>query len=99
MSARLTKNFGRLADEVDFSSAELMRELGLLARERIIRRTLSGKDEDDRSFQSYSPGYARRKSQELGGGTGVNLQVSGEMLRGITITRLERNLVELGFKR
>lgn len=74
----------------------LMREVGLLARERIIRRTLSGKDQDGQPFQDYSPQYRERKAQELGAGT-VNLQVSGAMLNGLTIVDVTDRSVTLGF--
>lgn len=75
---------------------ETMREIGLLARERIIRRTIAGKDENGASFRAYSPEYAERKAKELGGG-GVNLQVSGAMLNALTIVDVTDRSVTLGF--
>jgi hypothetical protein len=74
----------------------LMREIGLLARERIIRRTVSGKDEKGQPFQAYSQGYRERKAKELGGAT-VNLQVSGAMLNALTIVDVTDRSVTLGF--
>lgn len=59
--------------------------IGRLARERIIRRTLQGTDAQGRAFAPYSPGYAKRKAEELGSASPVNLQVSGEMLRSIVV--------------
>jgi hypothetical protein len=75
---------------------ETMREIGLMARERILRRTISGKDAQGQPFQAYSAGYRLRKAQELGGGT-VNLQVSGAMLNGLTIVDVTDRSVTLGF--
>lgn len=73
-----------------------MREIGLLARERIIRRTQGGKDESGAPFQPYSPAYAARKSAELGGST-VNLTVSGGMLRTLQIVDVSDTKVTLGW--
>lgn len=50
---------------------------GAFAVERILTRTISGKDVNDTSFASYSPSYARFK-----GGI-VNLVMSGEMLGSV----------------
>jgi hypothetical protein len=73
-----------------------MREIGLMARERIIRRTAQGKDERGQPFQAYSVGYRERKAKELGVGT-VNLQVSGAMLNALTIVDVTDRSVTLGF--
>lgn len=94
-SVTVTANFGSLKD-LKLTTRELMKEIGLLARERIVRRTISGRDEDDQSFEPYSAAYAKRKAEELGGG-GVNLQVSGAMLNAIVITELTDDSVTLGF--
>jgi len=73
-----------------------MREIGLMVRERILRRTAEGRDESDAPFAAYSPKYAQLKAKELGD-TGVNLQVSGAMLGAITITAVTDRSVTLGF--
>jgi hypothetical protein len=73
-----------------------MREIGLMARERIIRRTAQGKDERGQPFQAYSQGYRERKGRELGVGN-VNLQVSGAMLNALTIVDVTDHSVTLGF--
>ncbi len=88
---------GRLQDLV-LTDRDTMREIGLLARERIVRRTLSGQDENDGGFAPYSAAYAALKAKELGSATPVNLQVSGRMLQGIVIIDLTENSVTLGFK-
>ena len=91
----IRRNFGPLA-EVKLSTRALMQEVGLLARERIVRRTIAGQDEDGHSFAPYSKLYAERKGKELGRAS-VNLQVSGAMLNAITITDVTDTSVSLGF--
>jgi hypothetical protein len=87
---------GKPLTDIPLSSTELMREIGLLARERIVRRTIAGLDQDETAFAPYSPGYAMQKAKELGG-FGVNLQVSGAMLNAIQITDVTEKSVTLGF--
>jgi hypothetical protein len=89
MPVRITKTGTPLAS-VKLATQALMREVGLLARERIIRRTIAGRDQHDDSFQPYSASYAAVKAKELGA-AGVNLQVSGQMLNAIVITKLTDN--------
>ena len=84
-------------ETVKLTDRELMREIGLMARERIVRRTISGRDSTGAAFRPYSPGYAAQKSKEgLGGGT-VNLQVSGAMLNDLQITEVTDTSVTLGW--
>jgi hypothetical protein len=91
------RNFPPLAD-LKLTTAAIMREVGLLARETIVRRTRAGHGSDGRLFQPYSAGYAERKGKELGT-TQPNLTVSGEMLNGIQMTRVTDDEVDLGFPR
>lgn len=58
--------------------------IGRLARERIVRRTLSGRDEADAPFAPYSPAYAKERAK-LGKSSAVNLQFSGAMLNAIQV--------------
>jgi len=97
MPITVTKNFGPLT-QLDLSTKELMREIGLLARERIIRRTVSGRDQHDQAFKPYSTGYAAEKAKHLGAGP-VNLQVSGDMLNAIALIEVTDTSVTLGFTR
>ncbi len=90
----VTRNFGPL-DQIKLTDKALMREVGLMVRERIVRRTRQGVGVDG-PFKPYSPGYATLKAAALGAGP-VNLTVSGGMLNAITITRVEDDEVELGF--
>ena len=76
---------------------EDMRELGLIARERIVRRTLRGVDADGKPFAPYSAGYAKQKAQALGSAAPVNLQVSGAMLNQLQIVKLSDTEVRLGW--
>jgi hypothetical protein len=79
---KVTRRFD--LDHLELVTAEDMREIGLLAREQIVRRTISGIDADGAPFAPYSPGYAKAK-KALGGSGTVNLQVSGGMLNDIGI--------------
>jgi hypothetical protein len=97
MGVTVSKNFGLLAD-LKLTNKELMKEIGLLAREAIIRRTLSGVDADGVPFAAYSDGYAAQKAAALGSAAPVNLQVSGRMLQAITILEVTDTRVTLGFK-
>ncbi len=83
MTIAVTRNFPPLADTV-LLSVEDWGRVGRLARERIIRRTLAGKDQADAPFAPYSEGYAERKAA-AGGSSRVDLQVSGQMLQAIVI--------------
>lgn len=88
---------GKPLADVPLSTEPLMRDVGLLARERILRRTLAGIDQNGATFQPYSAAYALRKALELGS-AGVNLQVSGAMLNALTITEVTPTTVTLGFR-
>lgn len=96
MPVTVTKNFGDLA-AIPMTDRTLMREIGLLARERIIRRTLAGNDANEAAFAPYSKGYAADKAKALGSGH-VNLQVSGRMLEGIVLDTITDDSVTLTFK-
>lgn len=88
---------GPRLDEINLTNREVMREIGLLARERIIRRTAAGQDSRGAAFQPYSAAYSARKSKEGLGGGNVTLQVSGGMLRNIQIIEITDNKVVLGW--
>jgi len=89
------RSFKALTD-LELVTADDMRELGLLARERIVRRTLSGQDADGNPFAPYSAGYAEAKGAALGS-SAVNLQVSGNMLNDLQIVEVTENSVSLGW--
>jgi hypothetical protein len=95
----ITKTFGSL-EHLELVTADDMREIGLLAREQIVRRTIAGVDAEGRAFQEYSPGYAKAKREALGSDR-VNLQVSGGMLNDLSIVDVkvteEKASVTLGW--
>jgi hypothetical protein len=82
MSVTVSRNFGRLAD-IPLTGKALMQEVGVMARQRIISRTLGGVDVHGLPFQSLSPAYAALKAK-AGVQAGI-LQLSGKMLEDITI--------------
>jgi hypothetical protein len=85
-----------LPSEIQLTSRELMREIGLMAREAILRRTAQGIDSSGAPFVPYSPGYEQQKAKALGSGP-VNLQASGGMLNALTIVDVTDESVTLGF--
>lgn len=95
MTVRVT---GQPFANLELSNRQLMREVGLLARERIIRRTLSGQDIAGAAFAPYSADYRAVKAAELGSASPVNLQVSGRMLQGIVVADVTDESVTLTFK-
>lgn len=94
MSANITvsRSFPAL-DTLQLTSVEDMREIGLLVRERIYRRTVSGTDVDGQAFAPYSAEYAKAK-----GSSRVDLQVSGNMLNHMQIVAVEDDSVTLGWE-
>lgn len=87
---------GTRFEEIQLSTADLMREIGLLARERILLRTAAGNASDGSAFLPYSAAYAVRKAAAVGDGP-VNLQLSGRMLQALVITHVTETSVTLGF--
>lgn len=83
MGVSVTRNFPPL-DQITLVSRADWGRVGRLARERIIRRTLQGRDEDEASFAPYSAAYAKQKAK-LGKSDLVNLQLSGAMLNAIQV--------------
>ena len=98
MSAKITvsRNFTTLTDLAQ-PTAEDMRQIGLMVRERIVRRTRQGLDADGMAFAPYSPEYAKRKAASLGSASPVNLTVSGAMLNQLQIVKVEPGKVTLGW--
>ena len=74
--------------DLDYARANLLTREDIVAvaqmiRQRIVERTARGVDASGRPFAPYSKDYAETKREQLGT-AGVNLAVSGEMLRAIT---------------
>ncbi len=94
MHVSVSRNFGPLTDFKPLTIEDWSR-IGRFARERIVRRTSEGRDENDQPFAPYSPAYAEAKAK-AGGAATVDLMVSGDMLRAITVEP-DANGVTLGF--
>lgn len=92
MSITVTRTGPDFADTV-LSDQELMRQIGLLARERILRRTAQGLDMHGVPFRPYSAAYLAQKLN-----TRVNLQVSGAMLQAIGILDVTDTSVTIGYQ-
>ena len=82
---------------VEFSNEALMKEVGLLARELILRRTRRGVSAEGTPFAPYSPEYRALKALQLGSASPVNLTASGGMLNALRIVRTTKTSVTLGF--
>jgi hypothetical protein len=95
MAVQITRDFPPLT-ELRLTNVEIMREIGQLARESIVRRTRAGQGLAG-PLKSYTSGYARLKAAELGTASPVNLSVSGDMLNAITIVALDERSVTLGW--
>ena len=98
MSANVsvTRSFPAL-DTLELTTPEDMREIGLLVRERIYNRTISGVDVNGQAFAPYSEAYAERKQAALGTSR-VDLQVSGNMLNHMQVVEVEKDSVTLGWE-
>lgn len=83
MGVTVRRNFGPLTDLTLFTRRDWDR-VGRLARERIVRRTVGGRDVSGSPFPPYSAGY-RRAKEAIGAGSTVNLTLSGDMLNAITV--------------
>ena len=96
MSLTIRRNFGPL-DRIALTDKTIMRDVGLLARERIVKRTRKGQSVDGSPFRPYTQAYAKVKREATGSSAPVNLTVSGGMLNALTITEVTENSVTLGF--
>lgn len=91
---QITRNFASLAD-LELVTADDMREIGLLARETIVRRTRQGQGPNG-PLAPLSEGYAKRKQEALGTAA-PDLTVSGNMLNDLTIVEVDEESVTLGW--
>lgn len=97
MSIRVRRNFPRL-DKLVAPDRGIIRDLLLLTRERIIRRTLSGRDESGNSFRPYAASTKRQRARRGKSTSTVNLQDTNTMLGGIAILQVTARRGRLGFK-
>jgi hypothetical protein len=96
MGATVTLSRNWSLEDLELITADDMREIGLLQRERMVRRTMGGVDMHGAAFHPYSPAYAAQKGSSF-----VNLQVSGNMLNHLQITETQvedgKAIVRLGW--
>jgi hypothetical protein len=97
MAVQITRDFPPLT-ELRLTTVEVMREIGDLAIERIVRRTRQG-DGLTGALAPYTTGYARLKAAELGTASPVNLTVSGDLLNTLQIVGVDDRSVTLGWTR
>ena len=71
--------------DVHLTTREDMAAVGEYIRQRIMERTARGVDAQGQPFAPYTPGYVETKQDALGTAGTVNLMVSGEMLRAMTV--------------
>jgi hypothetical protein len=76
-------------------------EVADLIVERIVERTIQGKDKDGNRFPKYSDAYKNSFDFKVAGKSGnVDLQLSGDMLAALQILKVQQNnKVEIGFER
>jgi hypothetical protein len=84
MGVLVRNRVGDLASNVRTTTAD-MKDLGLLARERILARTALGKDFKGNAFQPLSQSYLQQRSKQGLRRARTSLELSGEMLRGIQV--------------
>jgi hypothetical protein len=91
---QITRNFTSLAD-LALTTADDMREIGLLAREQFVRRTRQAQGPDG-PLEPLSEDYAKQKREALG--TAVpDLTVSGNMLNDLQVVEVDDDSVTLGW--
>lgn len=78
--------------ETPLVTREDMVAVGQMIRQRILDRTARGVDAQGQPFQVYSEGYAEQKREALGSSGVVDLTVSGEMLRAMTIEATDKSV-------
>lgn len=91
MGMRVRKNFVAL-DKPVLTTRDDMLAVGDLIRRRIMERTARGVDAQGQPFAPYSEGYRDQKREELGATGGVDLMVSGEMLRAMTLEATDKKV-------
>lgn len=98
MSAKHQKIKVDLPEELD---SEQVEEVADLIVERIVERTIQGKDKDGSRFPKYSEAYKNSFDFKVAGKAGnVDLQLSGDMLAALQILKVQKNnKIEIGFEK
>jgi hypothetical protein len=93
MGVKINRNF-QFRDLIKgLTSEAMMKQEGKRLADDIERRTLSGRDENNRGFTPYSADYAKRKGSKK-----VNLTASGAMFDDFGVVRSTRSAFSLGFR-
>lgn len=79
------------------TSARMMREIGILAAQRIYARTIKGLGSDGQTFAPLSARYAEQKQKALGHSR-ADLTVSGRMLNDMGPTAVTDDSVTIAFR-
>lgn len=75
-------------------------ELGDLIVEKIVDRTLKGKDKDGQRFPGYSKSYKESLDFKNAGksASNVNLELSGDMLAALQVLKEGKTYIDVGFE-
>ena len=84
--------------DVRFTTREDMAAVGQAIMRRIVDRTARGVDAEGNPFAPYTPEYAEAKRKGIRSSGTVDLSVSGEMLRNMTMEATDKT-VSLFFAR
>lgn len=95
--ATFTRDFAPL-NQLRLTNTAIMREIGDIAKEAIVRRTRQGQGISG-ALRPYTARYAEVKAAELGTASPVNLTVSGDMLNSLQIVGVDETSVTLGWTR
>lgn len=85
---------GRRTLELTLPNARVMAAEARSLTDRIVARTRSGRDEQNRKFRPYTYRYALRKGVSPGA---VDLTLTGDMLDNLSPIKVARNGFTIGF--
>lgn len=87
-------NFKKLAKDITIKK-DNMNDFALDLRTALLRRIKSGEDIKNNPFKKYSNQTSESK-RKIGKSTKVNMEDSGQMLRGFRVLKATKNSAELG---
>lgn len=98
MAARATIRFAiPQTGDIDEAKRRALLRMAQHAMSMITRRTAKGIDSHGRPFKPYSKQYLKAKT-EAGRNPGVDLTLSGQMLRAVAVKEVGPKVARLGFK-
>ncbi|MFQ5737115.1 MAG: hypothetical protein ACE5GY_09705 [Thermodesulfobacteriota bacterium] len=68
----------------DLISGEILERMAMEAKDRVLERTSTGKDFENKAFAPYSKAYGKAREKRGLPGTTVDLRFTGEMLDDLT---------------